>query len=69
MLAMLEGNQVMSFPREFSKTKWTTYYLHRDRKKPVCLVCYQQMSVLKEYNIRHHCETQRAAKKYNILQG
>ncbi|XP_051791722.1 zinc finger protein 729-like [Erpetoichthys calabaricus] len=36
--------------------------------KPVCLVCNQQVSVLKEYNIRRHYETHHGG-KYDILQG
>lgn len=36
--------------------------------KPVCLVCQQQVSVLKEYNIRRHYETQHG-EKYNRLHG
>lgn len=36
--------------------------------KPVCLVCQQQVSVLKEYNIQRHYETQHG-EKYNSLQG
>lgn len=36
--------------------------------KPVCLVCMQQVSVLKEYNIRRHYETQHG-EKYNSLHG
>jgi len=27
---------------------------------PVCLVCLQQVSVVKKYNIQHHCETHHA---------
>ena len=36
--------------------------------KPVCLICSQQVSVLKEYNLRRHYETLHA-KKYKNLQG
>ncbi|XP_019748223.1 general transcription factor II-I repeat domain-containing protein 2-like [Hippocampus comes] len=36
--------------------------------KPVCLVCQQQVSVLKEYNIRRHYETQHG-EKYNSFHG
>lgn len=36
--------------------------------KPVCLVCMQQVSVLKEYNIQRHYETQ-YGEKYNSLHG
>lgn len=36
--------------------------------KPVCLVCTQQVSVLKEYNILRHYETHHG-EKYNSLHG
>ncbi|KAL0973590.1 hypothetical protein UPYG_G00206600 [Umbra pygmaea] len=36
--------------------------------KPLCLVCLQQVSVLKEYNIRRHYETHHS-EKYDGLQG
>ncbi|XP_066969270.1 general transcription factor II-I repeat domain-containing protein 2-like [Macrobrachium rosenbergii] len=49
--------------------KWTQYYLFTEvNTKPVCLVCNQQVSVLKEYNIRRHYET-RHEEKYHHLQG
>ena len=35
---------------------------------PVCLVCSQQVSVVKEYNIRRHYETPHA-ERYRGLQG
>jgi len=35
---------------------------------PVCLVCLQQVSVVKKYNIKHHCETHHA-EIYCGLQG
>ena len=35
---------------------------------PVCLVCSQQVSVVKKYNIRHHYETHHA-ERYRGLQG
>ncbi|XP_066980426.1 general transcription factor II-I repeat domain-containing protein 2-like [Macrobrachium rosenbergii] len=49
--------------------KWTQYYLFTEvNTKPVCLVCNQQVSVLKEYNIRRHYETHHE-EKYHHLQG
>ncbi|CAL9692766.1 unnamed protein product [Knipowitschia caucasica] len=51
------------------KEKWTTSYLFTEMHgKPLCLVCLQQVSVLKEYNIRRHYETHHS-KKYDGLQG
>jgi len=35
---------------------------------PVCLVCSQQVSVMKKYNIRHHSDTHHA-ERYRGLQG
>ncbi|XP_070761850.1 general transcription factor II-I repeat domain-containing protein 2-like [Enoplosus armatus] len=49
--------------------KWTRSYLFTEiHGKPLCLVCLQQVSVLKEYNIRRHYETLHG-EKYNSLQG
>lgn len=49
--------------------KWTTSYLFTETHgKPLCLVCLQQVSVCKEYNIRRHYETHHSA-KYDSLQG
>ncbi|XP_047482993.1 general transcription factor II-I repeat domain-containing protein 2A-like [Penaeus chinensis] len=52
---------MQSFPR-----KWSSSYLFTEvNGKPVCLVCSQQVSVLKEYNLRRQFETE----KYKNLQG
>lgn len=49
--------------------KWTALYLFIEvNKKPVCLVCSQQVSVVKEYNIQRHYETNHCS-KYNNIQG
>lgn len=49
--------------------KWTSSYMFTEvNGKPVCLVCMRQVSVLKEYNIRRHYETQHG-EKYNSLHG
>lgn len=45
--------------------KWSLSYLFTEvNGKPVCLVCSQHVSVLKEYNLRRHNETLHA-EKYN----
>jgi ribosomal protein S18 acetylase RimI-like enzyme len=51
--------------------KWESDYLFVDfNGKPQCLVCSQVMSVMKEYNIRHHYETTAKHKdKYNSVTG
>lgn len=47
--------------------KWTEYYLFAEvNAKPVCLVCNQHVSVLKEYNIRRHNETQHKEKFHHL---
>ena len=47
--------------------KWTEYYLFTEiNTKPVCLVCNQQVSVFKEYNIRRHNETHHKEKYFFI---
>lgn len=49
--------------------KWSSSYLFTEvNGEPVCLVCSQQVSVMKEYNLRRHYETLHAD-KYNNLQG
>lgn len=51
------------------KQKWTESFLFIEvDAKPVCLVCNQQVSVLKEYNIRRHYETHHK-KKYGDFEG
>lgn len=34
--------------------------------KPVCLVCMQQVAVLKEYNLKRHYETRHGDKYSNL---
>ena len=49
--------------------KWTENYLFTEvNTKAVCLVCNQQVSVLKEYNIRRRYETHHK-EKYHHLKG
>lgn len=49
--------------------KWTNSYLFTEiNGKPVCLVCMQQVAVLKEYNMKRHYET-RHGEKYSNLGG
>lgn len=52
--------------RVFNKT-WTTKYLFTEvRGKPVCLVCGEQIAVLKDYNLNRHYETKHAEKYKNV---
>ena len=40
------------------QAKWTDLYFFTDfNKKPICLICKESISVLKEYNIKRHYET------------
>ena len=49
--------------------KWTEcYFFTNVNGKAVCLVCHQQVSVLKEYNVRRHYETQHSG-KFKSIQG
>jgi len=49
--------------------KWTEcYFFTNVNGKAVCLVCQQQVSVLKEYNVRRHYETQHSG-KFKSIQG
>ncbi|XP_029654576.1 general transcription factor II-I repeat domain-containing protein 2-like [Octopus sinensis] len=54
--------------RSFQK-KWKLEYFFADlNRKPTCLVCRQEISVVKEYNIRRHYQTHHAH-EYNNLMG
>uniref|UniRef100_A0A9J7YGI0 Uncharacterized protein n=1 Tax=Cyprinus carpio carpio TaxID=630221 RepID=A0A9J7YGI0_CYPCA len=65
---MAQGRKVDTECRIFQE-KWTSSYMFTQvNGKPVCLVCTQQVSVLKEYNIRRLYETQHG-EKYNNLHG
>ena len=49
--------------------KWTSLYLFiQVQHKPVCLVCHEPVSVMKEYNIKRHYETKHA-EKFDSIQG
>ena len=49
--------------------KWTEcYFFTNVNGKAECLVCQQQVSVLKEYNVRRHYETQHSG-KFKSIQG
>ena len=44
------------------QAKWTDLYFFIDfNKKPICLICKESISVLKEYNIKRHYETKHAS--------
>ncbi|XP_066445082.1 general transcription factor II-I repeat domain-containing protein 2-like [Eleutherodactylus coqui] len=54
--------------RQFNE-KWESEYLFvLQGEKPLCLLCHEAVSVLKEYNIRRHFETKHGTKygKYSL---
>ena len=49
--------------------KWTIdYFFTQINEKPVCLLCSESVSVMKEYNVRRHYVTKHSA-KYDSFQG
>lgn len=49
--------------------RWTDTYLFVEMgQKPVCLVCNESISVMKEFNLKRHYETKHA-KKFDTLHG
>ncbi|KAK2847545.1 hypothetical protein Q5P01_010544 [Channa striata] len=59
----------LSKKRKVDTEKWTEKYLFTEvNAKPVCLVCYQQVAVFKEFNSRRHYETHHKD-KYDHLKG
>jgi len=54
--------------RVFQDSWSVSYFFTEVNGIPVCLVCSQQVSVVKEYNIRWHYETHHA-ERYRGLQG
>ena len=51
------------------QTKWTEcYFFIEFNNKPICLICNESISVLKEYNVKRHYETKHA-REYVTYQG
>ena len=47
--------------------KWTIdYFFTQINEKPVCLLCSESVSVMKEYNVRRHYVTKHSAKYYSF---
>ena len=43
--------------------RWEGEYMFvLQKEKPVCLLCYEAVSVVKEYNLRSHFDTKHGAK-------
>ena len=51
------------------QTRWTeSYFFIEFNNTPICLICNESISVLKEYNVKRHYETKHA-KEYITIQG
>ncbi|KAJ8394068.1 hypothetical protein AAFF_G00054120 [Aldrovandia affinis] len=56
--------------RQFNERWESEYMFVLKGEKPVCLLCYEAVSVMKEYNLRRHFDTKHGAKYANFsLQG
>jgi hypothetical protein len=67
-MAMLKKRKIDSECRNF-QDRWTeNYFFIEYKRKPVCLICLDTVSVFKEYNLKRHYDTKHA-EKYENLQG
>jgi hypothetical protein len=67
-MAMLKKRKVDSECRNF-RERWTeNYFLIEYKRKHVCLICLDTVSVFKECNLKRHYNTKHA-EKYEHLQG
>lgn len=42
----------------FFNEQWTQdYFFIQNNQKALCLICYEELAALKEYNLRRHCAT------------
>jgi hypothetical protein len=54
--------------REFEE-KWSDLYLFvQIQQEPVCLICNEPVSAMKEYNLKRHYDTKHAS-KLDTIQG
>jgi hypothetical protein len=66
-MAMLKKRKVDSECRNF-QDRWTeNYYFIEYKRKFVCLICLDTVSIFKGCNLKRHCNTKHA-KKYENLQ-
>lgn len=66
MSAHAKKRKVDAECRNFNKN-WTTKYLFTEvGRKAVCLVCGEQIAVLKDYNLSRHYQTKHAEKYKNL---
>ena len=67
-IATNKKRKVDTESRIFQK-KWAIdYFFTQINEKPVCLLCSESVSVMKEYNVRPHYVTKHSA-KYDSFQG
>lgn len=68
MFANAKKRKVDAEGRGFKKI-WTTKYSFTEvGGKPVCLVCGEQVSLFKEYNVSWHYETKHAEKYKHLTE-
>lgn len=68
---MASSNKIrkVSDERRTFQERWTDSYLFVEvKQKPVCLVCNESISVMKEFNVKRHYETKHAS-KFDCFQG
>lgn len=54
--------------RVFNDEWQEKYFFTLLKEKPICLICSESVSVLKEYNLKRHYETKHSA-KYDVFTG
>ena len=51
------------------QAKWTdSYFFVNVKEKPMCLICNESVSVMKEHNLKRHYDTKHAS-KMDAIQG
>ncbi|XP_053241264.1 EPM2A-interacting protein 1-like [Podarcis raffonei] len=63
---MSKKRKVDAEGRQFQERWESEYMFVINGDKPVCLICYEAVAVMKEYNLRRHFETKHGAKFANL---
>lgn len=63
---MSKKRKVDAEGRQFNERWESKYMFVLNEDKPVCLICYEAVAVMKEYNLRRHFETKHGAKYANL---
>ncbi|XP_063788777.1 general transcription factor II-I repeat domain-containing protein 2-like [Pseudophryne corroboree] len=63
---MSKKRKVDAEGRQFQERWESEYMFVINGDKPVCLICYEAVAVMKEYNLRRHFETKHGAKFANF---